>query len=215
MPYVEGESLKHRVEREGALPVAEAVRLLREVTDALSYAHRRGIIHRDLKPANVLLEEGHALVTDFGIAKALFAATGGAVQSASLTSTGVVLGTPAYMPPEQAADEEPDHRSDLYALGCLAYDRYDLSNPATRRYLLALLRASVYDRREPAFAPWHGLSLPRPVSKLTNLLDRLADADIAVLKVQLRPDDFTPLYRIIERVADVAQRSPCPALTET
>ena len=85
-------------------------------------------------------------------------------------------------------------------------DRYDLSNLATRRYLLALLRGSVYDRREPAFAPWHGLSLPRPVSKLTNLLDRLADADIPVLKVELRPDDFTPLYRIIERVAEVASQ---------
>ena len=77
MPFVSGESLRHRLDREGALPLGEVVQLLREVTDALGFAHRRGIIHRDLKPANILLEEGHALVADFGIAKALVAATGG------------------------------------------------------------------------------------------------------------------------------------------
>jgi serine/threonine protein kinase len=128
MPFVAGESLRHRLDREGPLPLDEVVRLLREVTDALGFAHRRGIIHRDLKPANILLEEGHALVADFGIAKALVAATGGTTTGAThttgtLTSTGLVLGTPVYMAPEQAAnDQSMDHRADLYALGCLAYE---------------------------------------------------------------------------------------------
>jgi serine/threonine-protein kinase len=118
MPLVEGESLRTRLRRDGELPVAEAARILRDVADALSYAHRHGVIHRDIKPDNVLLSEGHALVTDFGVAKALDQA-----RESSLTSTGLALGTPAYMAPEQAAaDPHTDHRADLYALGVLGYE---------------------------------------------------------------------------------------------
>ena len=157
MPFVEGESLKHRVARDGALPVAEAVRLLREVTDALGYAHRRGIIHRDLKPANILLEEGHALVTDFGIAKALVAAAGDGAPAASLTATGVVLGTPAYMPPEQAAGEELDHRADLYALGCLGYELLTGQPPFTGASVQALMVAHFMDEPEPVTTRRPGL----------------------------------------------------------
>ena len=128
MPFVAGESLRQRLERDGPLPIGEVVRLLREVADALGFAHRRRIIHRDLKPANILLGEGHALVADFGIAKAVVAAaggttTGGTSTTGTLTSTGLVLGTPVYMAPEQiASDQTLDHRADLYALGCLAYE---------------------------------------------------------------------------------------------
>jgi serine/threonine-protein kinase len=118
MPLVEGESLRARLRRDGELPVPEAVRILRDVTDALSYAHRHGVVHRDIKPDNVLLSDGHALVTDFGVAKALDEA-----RQSSLTSTGLALGTPAYMAPEQAAaDPHTDHRADLYALGVLGYE---------------------------------------------------------------------------------------------
>jgi serine/threonine-protein kinase len=118
MPLVEGESLRARLRRDGELPVSEAVRILRDVTDALSYAHRHGVVHRDIKPDNVLLSDGHALVTDFGVAKALDQA-----RQSSLTSTGLALGTPAYMAPEQAAaDPHTDHRADLYALGVLGYE---------------------------------------------------------------------------------------------
>jgi eukaryotic-like serine/threonine-protein kinase len=119
MPLVEGESLRARLAREGELPVEEAVRVLRDVADALSYAHRHGVVHRDIKPDNVLLSDHHAVVTDFGVAKALDQAA----QESSLTGTGLALGTPAYMAPEQAAaDPHTDHRADIYALGVLAYE---------------------------------------------------------------------------------------------
>jgi serine/threonine-protein kinase len=119
MPLIEGESLRTRLAREGELPVPEAVRLLRDVADALAYAHQHGVVHRDIKPDNVLISGQHAVVTDFGVSKAITAATG----ESSLTSIGVALGTPAYMSPEQAAAEpKVDHRADVYALGAMAYE---------------------------------------------------------------------------------------------
>ncbi|HWP36047.1 MAG TPA: serine/threonine-protein kinase, partial [Gemmatimonadales bacterium] len=120
MPFIQGESLRARLAREGELPISEAARILREVVDALAYAHRHGVVHRDIKPDNVLLSEGHAVVTDFGVAKAVSESTGA---GSSLTSLGVALGTPAYMAPEQAvADPHVDHRADIYAVGVLAYE---------------------------------------------------------------------------------------------
>src|SRR5512134_642455 len=116
MPFVEGESLRERLTREGALPVPEAVRILREVVDALSYAHGHGVVHRDIKPENVMLSGRHALVADFGVAKAVNAAG----RADGLTTVGMAVGTPAYMAPEQAAaDPGTDHRADLYAAGIL------------------------------------------------------------------------------------------------
>jgi len=119
MPLIEGQSLRERLARHGELPVGEAVRILREVADALAYAHRHNVVHRDIKPDNVLLSEGHAVVTDFGVAKALSSSTG----ESNITSLGVALGTPAYMAPEQAvADPNIDHRADIYALGAMGYE---------------------------------------------------------------------------------------------
>ena len=116
MPFVAGESLRARLGREGMLPVGDVVRLLREVLDALAFAHDHGVVHRDIKPENVLLASGHAVVADFGIAKAL-------KESGTLTSVGFALGTPTYMAPEQAtADPGTDQRADLYAVGVLGYE---------------------------------------------------------------------------------------------
>ena len=118
MPFVEGESLRERLEREGTLPLHDALRLAREIAEALDYAHRHNIVHRDIKPENVLLEEGHAVVTDFGIARAIIAA-----EERGLTGVGLTLGTPAYMSPEQALGEaELDGRSDVYSLGCVLFE---------------------------------------------------------------------------------------------
>jgi serine/threonine-protein kinase len=118
MPLVEGESLRDRLTREKQLPIADALEIAGEVADALSYAHGRGIVHRDIKPENILLESGHAVVADFGIARAVRAAGG-----EKLTQTGLSVGTPGYMSPEQAAGESDlDGRSDLYALACVLYE---------------------------------------------------------------------------------------------
>jgi tRNA A-37 threonylcarbamoyl transferase component Bud32 len=119
MPFVPGQSLRERLAREGELPVHEAVRLLVEVTDALAHSHQMGVVHRDIKPDNVMMSGRHALVTDFGVAKAISEATG----RNTITTLGVAVGTPAYMSPEQAsADPHIDHRSDIYAVGVMAYE---------------------------------------------------------------------------------------------
>ena len=118
MPYVDGESLRDRLTRDGPLPLDDALRVAREVGDALDYAHRHGVVHRDIKPENILLSDGHALVADFGIALALSAAGG-----SRLTQSGLALGTPQYMSPEQAAAERSvDARSDIFSLGAVVYE---------------------------------------------------------------------------------------------
>jgi len=141
MPYVEGESLRDRLNREKQLPIEEALQIAREVADALGYAHARGIVHRDIKPENILLEGGHAVVADFGIARAVSAAGG-----ERLTQTGMAIGTPYYMSPEQASgDPNVDGRSDLYSLGCVLYEMLGgqppFSGPTaqaiTRQHLMA------------------------------------------------------------------------------
>ena len=146
MPYIAGESLRAKLAREGELPVAEAAKILREVVDALSYAHRNGVVHRDIKPDNVLLSDGHAVVTDFGVAKAVTASSG----KSSLTSLGVALGTPAYMAPEQAAaDPHVDHRADIYAVGALAYEMLTGRTPFVAPTPQALLAAHITQAAEP------------------------------------------------------------------
>jgi serine/threonine-protein kinase len=117
MPFVEGESLQDRLDREHQLPVHEAAEIGREVAEALAYAHEHGLVHRDIKPGNVMLQSGHAVLTDFGIARAIGEAGGD-----KLTATGTTLGTPTYMSPEQAVGEDVDHRADIYALGCVIYE---------------------------------------------------------------------------------------------
>jgi Tol biopolymer transport system component len=146
MPFVEGHNLRHRLTRQGELPVHEAVKIMIEVCDALSYAHSRGVVHRDIKPDNVLLSGRHALVTDFGVAKALSEATG----RHQLTSAGIALGTPAYMAPEQAVgDPNIDHRVDIYALGILGYELVSGRVPFSARTSQEMLAAHVVQQPTP------------------------------------------------------------------
>jgi eukaryotic-like serine/threonine-protein kinase len=135
MPFVEGESLRQRLEREHQLPLPETIRIAREAAEGLAYAHRQGIIHRDVKPENILLLDGHTLVADFGIARAVEAPAGG-----KLTHPGVVVGTPEYMSPEQAAGEAKlDGRSDVYSLGCVLYEMLGGDPPFQGRSVMTLL----------------------------------------------------------------------------
>lgn len=160
MPFIEGESLRARLARERELPVRDAIRILRDVADALGYAHGRGVVHRDIKPDNVLLSGGHALVADFGIAKALSQAGG----AAGLTSIGVAIGTPSYMAPEQAAgDPNVDHRVDIYALGAMAYEMLAGRAPFEGLSPHQVLAAHVTEPITPVLK--HRPQLPRPLAE--------------------------------------------------
>ncbi len=137
MPVIEGETLRDRLERHGPLPLEEALGITRDVTDALAHAHAQGIVHRDIKPENILLDAGHAVVADFGIARAL-----GAADDMRMTQEGMVVGTPSYLSPEQAAgDREIDGRADIYALACTCYEMLVGEPPFTGPNVLALLRS--------------------------------------------------------------------------
>ncbi len=174
MPLVEGESLRARLARQGELPVSDAVRLLREIASALAYAHDRGIIHRDIKPDNILLSGGSAMVTDFGVAKALSESSGG--DKGSLTSLGVALGTPAYMSPEQAtADPSIDHRADLYALGVLAYEMLTGQPVFAGRGPQHVLAAHVTEAPEPVERRRPGTPTPLAALVMRCLEKRAAD----------------------------------------
>ena len=130
MPYEEGRSLRQRLQAEGALPIADALSVLRDVARALAYAHDHGVVHRDVKPDNVMLSGDAAVVTDFGIAKAVSAALTDGGAGPTLTQAGSGIGTPAYMAPEQATgDPGTDHRADIYSFGCLAYELFTGTTP--------------------------------------------------------------------------------------
>lgn len=127
MPYVDGETLFARLERDKRLPVKEALRITREIAAALGYAHQKGILHRDVKPENILLSSEHALIGDFGLARAI-----GAADSKKLTETGVLIGTVLYMSPEQLREEDQlDQRTDIYSLGCILYEMLTGGPPYT------------------------------------------------------------------------------------
>ncbi|HEY8257329.1 MAG TPA: protein kinase [Gemmatimonadales bacterium] len=144
MPFVEGETLREMIGRDVQLPVATAIRIAMEVADALGYAHERGIVHRDVKPENILFESGHALLADFGVARALESAGG-----ESLSQSGVVLGTPAYISPEQALGKLVDGRSDLYSLGCVLYEMLAGEPPFTGRTSQTILARHASDQPPP------------------------------------------------------------------
>ncbi len=158
MPNAEGQSVREQLDDGGPLPVATAVRITREVAEALDYAHRRGVVHRDIKPENIMLLEGHAMVADFGIGKAL-----GVAEVETLTQIGTTVGTPAYMSPEQAAGETIDGRSDLYALGCVLYEMLVGEPPFTGPTVQAVIAKRFIQTPADITALRDGV--PRPVAR--------------------------------------------------
>jgi serine/threonine-protein kinase len=168
MPFVEGESLRDRLAREKQLAIDDALQVAREVADALSYAHSHGVIHRDIKPENILLESGHAVVADFGIARAVDAAGG-----ERLTETGIAIGTPAYMSPEQAGGEkELDGRSDLYSLGCVLHEMLAGQPPFTGPTVESLVHQHLSAEPpsvtaiRPSVPGWVAAALERSLAKM-------------------------------------------------
>ena len=181
MPFVEGTSLRAELDRGSALPLPQVVRILRDVLEALSYAHEQGVVHRDIKPDNVLLARHHAVVTDFGVAKALSLAGGGNFK----TTVGLVIGSPPYMAPEQAAgDPATDHRVDVYATGVMAYEMLTGATPFHGRLPSQLLAAHLVEKPDPLET--RRPDVPRALSALVmrmlekNPADRPQSADQAL-----------------------------------
>src|SRR5213596_2154403 len=181
MEYVEGESLHDRLERDGPLAVEEAIRITAEVGDALEYAHESGVIHRDIKPGNIPLSRGHAMVSDFGIAKVLFE-SGTATGGSAITGTGITVGTAEYMSPEQASGEKRiDARSDVYALAAVLYEMLAGEPPFTGPSVQAIIARVLSDP-------------PRPVRTLRPSLPAHVEAALAAGLAKL-PADRPPTAR--------------------
>jgi eukaryotic-like serine/threonine-protein kinase len=188
MPFIEGESLRDRLTRERQLPLDDALRIGREAADALEYAHRHGIIHRDIKPENILLTGSHALVADFGIARAL--ADGQA--DGRLTETGTTLGTPAYMSPEQAAGERAiDQRSDIYSLGCVIYETIAGEPPFTGPTAQAIMARRFTEA-------------PRPLRQLRETVPSAVEAAVAKALAKSPADRFASAAEFARALAESA-----------
>ena len=184
MPLAEGGSLRARMDREGQLPVEEAVRIARDVADALTHAHAHGVVHRDIKPENILFTGGHATVADFGIARAV-----GELDTEHLTETGMGLGTPHYMSPEQSMGERGlDGRSDLYALGCVLYEMLAGEPPYTGPNAQAIIAKR--------------LSLPVPsVRTLRETVPEGVDRALITALAKARADRFATTQEFVAALA--------------
>ena len=197
MPFVEGESLRARIAAHGKFTIAECIGILRDVARALSYAHASGVVHRDIKPDNVLLSHGAAVVTDFGIAKALSDSRSSAAGS-SLTQTGTSLGSPAYMAPEQiAGDPNVDHRADLYAFGCMGYELLAGEPPFTADTPQRVLAA-------------HLTQAPRPIASLrTDVPQKLSAIVMRCLEKDPRdrPANAGEMLTTLESVSTTDERA--------
>ena len=204
MPYVEGVSLRHRLQREKQLPIQEAVRIASEVASALDYAHRQGVIHRDIKPENILLHDGQALVADFGIALALSGAGN------RMTGTGMSLGTPHYMSPEQAMGErEISAASDVYALGAVTYEMLVGEPPFTGPTAQAIVSKVITDNPRPLLPQRHTIPAHVEAAILTSLEKLPADrfASAAEFGQALRTPGFTGA-RAMESTSTVVAGMP-------
>jgi serine/threonine protein kinase/Flp pilus assembly protein TadD len=200
MPYVEGETLRERIARDGALHPDAALRLIREVASALAHAHRHGVVHRDIKPANILLQDEHAVVADFGIARAVGRARESALVPdqiepdgpATLTGVGSTLGTPAYMSPEQALGGAVDHRTDIYALGLVAYEALAGEHPFGVRTPREMLLAHVEEAPTPL-----GARIPGVPPVLATLVMRALEKDPAA-----RPQSAEEILATLDPMLD-------------
>src|SRR2546426_649056 len=189
MPYIESESLRDRLEREGQLPLEEALRITREVASALGYAHSHDVVHRDIKPENILLSGGEAVVADFGIARAITQAGG-----RGLTETGISVGTPAYMSPEQASGGGPiDGRSDVYSLACVLYEMLAGEPPYT------------WPRAQVVIAKRFTDPVPS-VRRLRETIPPAVDAAITKALAKAPADRFATAAEFVEALAAPARR---------
>ena len=193
MPYVEGETLRNLLDRDPQLPLDEALRLADEIADALQYAHSRGVVHRDIKPENILIENGHAVVADFGIASAVSTADSAAGRE-KLTMIGMALGTPQYMSPEQASGDAVDARSDLYALGCVLYEMLAGEPPFSGPTAMAVMVRHAID----------------PVPSLCTVRPAVSAAIAAVVERALAksPDDRFETVQEWRRALDAGRTNP-------
>ena len=194
MPFVEGESLRQRLQRQRRLPIEDAVQIARAIAAALDYAHRQQVIHRDIKPENVMMHDGEAVVTDFGIAKAISAAA-----SNSLTQTGMAVGTPSYMSPEQASGEvEIDGRADVYSLGAMLYEMVTGSAPFTGPNMQAIMAKLFMEQAPPVrdARPDAPEFLDQAISRYQDLVQ-----DSFVLLARMPAE---PPAAVGERLADLA-----------
>ena len=207
MPYVEGESLRELIVRRGALPIGMAARLMREIGSALAYAHGRGIVHRDIKPENVLLSDGVAMITDFGVAMPVDSAIAeGTKGGRRLTGAGVSLGTPAYSPPEQIESAGTvDHRADVYAFGCMAYELLSGAPPFSGMNLRETLVAQVRTIPEPIEQKRKGMP-----PALANIVMRCLEKD-----PDKRPQSATEIVKVIDglTLSSLNETGENPAVT--
>ncbi|HXT14456.1 MAG TPA: serine/threonine-protein kinase [Gemmatimonadaceae bacterium] len=204
MPFVEGESLRHRLRRGGALSSGETIVILRDVLGALAYAHKRGVVHRDIKPENILLSEGGALLADFGIAKAMSDA--GMPAPTRITHGGVMVGTPAYSAPEQAAaDPNVDARADLYSVGAVAYEM--------------LTGAPMFADRAPHLQmAAHATEVPMPIdARRSDVPPRLAELVMQMLAKDPadRPASAEAILHVLDGIATAEGRIRPSAMVRT
>ena len=193
MPFIDGETLRDKLNRETQLGIEEAVRITTQVADALDYAHRQGVIHRDIKPENILLHDGRPMVADFGIALAVSAAAGG-----RMAETGLSLGAPHYMSPEQAtAEKDLTNRSDIYSLGCVLYEMLTGEPPHTGASAQAIIMKIVTEE------------VP-PVTKVRKAVPPNVAAATAIALEKLPADRFTSAARFAEALATTSWRPMKP-----
>ena len=205
MPFMEGESLRARLEREGAIPIDDARNIWRDILDALSYAHARGVIHRDIKPGNILLSERNALVSDFGIAHAIEAAAGGAGE----TPPGVILGTPAYVAPQQVTgDGSADHRADIYAAGLVMFEmlegRLPFSGDTRGEQIAARLTSEPRQLSRPGCPPGLAALVMQCLARRPEDRPRTAADVLATLEARPPSAGARPRRRILARTLAAA-----------